>query len=233
MSTRHSEERGTRKARLLLVDDHPIIREGLIRLVARQEDMEVCAQASTAQEALQAVAAHEPDLAIVDLALGDDDGLDLVKDLKARHAHLGILVLSMHDENFYAERALRAGAMGYVMKQERLQTVVEAARRILDGGVYLSPRMLARTVRRFSGRSQPQDDSPVDSLSDREFQVFRLLGEGLGPTAIAQRLHISVKTVETHREHIKAKLSLDDAAMLRQCAIQWSQEHFAGGSPPT
>jgi DNA-binding NarL/FixJ family response regulator len=216
----------------LLVDDHPLIREGLIRHISKQHDMEVCAQANTAHEALRAAAAHQPDLAIVDLALGEDDGMDLVRDLRARYPKTEALVLSMHDETFYAERALRAGAMGYVMKQERLQTVIEAIRKILDGEVFLSPRMTARTVRRFSGRTKPEEKSLTDSLSDREFQIFRLLGEGLGPTAIAQRLHISVKTVETHREHIKTKLNLVDASMLRQCAIQWAQQQLATGSPP-
>jgi DNA-binding NarL/FixJ family response regulator len=233
MTTTPNPQPSTRVARILLVDDHPLIREGLARLISRQQDMEVCAEATNAHEALQVAAAHKPEVAIIDLTLGEDDGMDLVKDFRIRFPDIKPLVLSVHDENFYAERALRAGAVGYIMKQERLQTVVEAIRKALQGEVYLSPHMTARTMRLYSGRARPEDTSPIDALSDRAFQIFRLIGEGLGPTDIARRLHISVKTVETHREHIKTKLNIDDATMLRQCAIQWVQKHLSDGAKPS
>lgn len=231
-NTMHPRARD-RKARILVVDDHPLIREGIARLIDAQADMEVVAEATSAREALAAAAAKEPDLAIVDLSLGDDDGIDLIRDLKTRHPGLEALVLSMHDEELVAERALRAGAMGYVMKLECIQTVVEAIHRVLEGEVYLSPRMTSKTVRRLTGGARPEAAAPLDSLSYREQQVLRLIGEGLGPKAIGERLHISVKTVETHREHIKAKLNLEDATALRKWAIQAARSGLGGGPGPS
>ncbi len=213
------------KALVMVVDDHPLVRQGLTSLINRQPDMEVCGEADDPHGALAAAARHAPRLAIVDLSLGAADGLDLVKDLKARHQKMDILVLSMHDETFYAERALRAGASGYVMKQERLGVVVDAARRIIGGQIYLSEKMTARLMRRIAGRGAEQAATPAESLSDRELQVLHLMGRGLGVSEIAQRLHISPKTVETHRSRLKERLNLDSARALRQYAIQWAKEN--------
>lgn len=210
-------------SRILLVDDHPMIQEGLKQLIAKQPDLELCGAATTGREALEQAAQLRPDLAIVDLSLEDMDGLDLIRDLTGRNPGLAILVLSMRDERFYAERALRAGARGYVPKGRRPRTVMAAIRAVLDGQVYLSEKMASRLLRRVVHEAPPEDSSPVDSLSDRELEVFSLIGQGLGPSKIAQRLHLSVKTIETYRSHIKRKLKLEDAAALRQCAIQWAR----------
>jgi len=213
------------KASVLIVDDHPIIRQGLAALINRQGDLAVCAEADEPRAALAAAAKERPRLAVVDISLAQADGLELIKDLKARQPKMDVLVLSMHDEIVYAERALRAGASGYVMKQERLATVIAALRQVLSGQVYLSDKMTARLMRRFAGaKVEEQGAGPADLLSDRELQILRLLGEGLGPTDIADRLHISTKTIETHRARIKEKLNLDSASALRQFAIQWTQQ---------
>jgi DNA-binding NarL/FixJ family response regulator len=213
------------KAPVLVVDDHPAIRQGLVTVINRQADMEVLAEAGDPREALAAAERLEPRLAVVDISLADADGLDLVKDLKLRHPGMDILVLSMHDEVVYAERALRAGASGYVMKHERLGTVVEALRRVLQGQVHLSEKMTSRLMRRLAGRPPEEAAAPTAALSDRELQVLTLLGKGLGPTLIAERLHLSPKTVETHRARIKDKLKLDSATDLRQYAIEWVSDH--------
>lgn len=215
-----------KRVRILLVDDHPMVRQGIIRVLGREEDFQVCGEAGTAAEAHELARTVQPAVAVVDLALPDADGIELIKDLHARHPDLVILVLSMRDEELYAERALRAGARGYVMKGKRPRQLVEAIRTALDGGVYLSETMAARLMRRLvDADAQGAEGSPVDSLSDRELQVFTLIGEGMGPTRIAEKLHLSVKTIETYRAHIKRKLNLPDAAALRKCAIQWAQNH--------
>ena len=223
MTSKPPPEPANDRASVLIVDDHPLIRQGLAVLINRQADMAVAAEADEPRAALAAATNLRPRLAVVDISLGQADGLALVKDLKARQPKMDILVLSMHDEVVYAERALRAGASGYVMKQERLGTVIEALRRVLQGQVHLSEKMTSRLVRRVAGRSAEPPATPAELLSDREFHVLRLLGQGLGPTEIAQRLHLSPKTVETHRTRIKDKLKLDSAASLRQYAIQWMQ----------
>ncbi len=223
MTGRDDRQSTPAKASVLVVDDHPAIREGLATVIGRQADLAVCAEAGNPHDALAAAATHEPRLAIVDISLGGADGLDLVRDLKARQPKMDILVLSMHDEMVYAERALRAGATGYVMKQERLSVVVQALRRMLQGEAFLSEQMTARLVRRVAGRADAA--SPTEALSDRELQILALLGEGLGPTQIAERLPISPKTVETHRARVRGKLRLQSATELRRYAIEWVREH--------
>ncbi len=209
------------KARLLLVDDHPILREGLSRMINQERDLQVSGQAASADEALQMTNALKPDLAMVDLTLRDVSGLELIKNLRARYPHMRILVLSMHKETLYAERSLRAGANGYLMKQEAPETVLVAIRKVLGGGVYLSDRMATHAVSAWAQGEQQPVASPITLLSDRELEVFELLGRGHGTRQIAEELNLSIKTVETHREHIKLKLQLENASELAQHAFEW------------
>ena len=215
---------GAKKAKkqVFLVDDHPLVRQALSQLINQSGDMAVCGEAEGAPEALRSIAALKPDVAVVDLTLKEGSGLDLVKDLKLRHPDLPVLVLSMHDESTYAERLLRSGARGYVMKDQASDRVVAALRCVLGGEVYLSEKMSARMLHKLVGGAAASL-SPVDLLSDRELQVFELIGQGTGTRNIAEKLHLSVKTVETYREHIKLKLKLDNATDLLQHAIQWTQ----------
>lgn len=208
-------------ARILLVDDHPLILEGLVRLINQHPDLEVCGEVGGFNEALQAAAELTPDLVIVDLSLGTESGLDLIVEFSSRHPELHVLVLSMHDETFYAERALKAGASGYIMKEQSPEKVIRAIQRVLEGEIYLSEKMAGKLLRRLAGKPALEDTSPVSLLSQRELQVLELIGSGLGTSEIARKLILSVKTIETYRAHIKDKLHLDDATALRQFAIQW------------
>ncbi|MBE3070212.1 MAG: response regulator transcription factor [Planctomycetes bacterium] len=211
-------------ARVLVVDDHPVVRQGLALLINHEPDLAVCGEAATAAEALKAIADTRPDVAIVDLSLKGASGLDLIKDIKVRHPGLPVLVLSMSDENVYAERALRAGARGYMMKEEATEKVLTALRRVLAGAVYLSDAMASRLLSQFVAGDAPGGGSPVDRLSDRELEVFRLIGQGLGTGEIAHRLHLSPKTIETHRAHIKVKLGLDSGTDLLRQAIRFVED---------
>ena len=206
---------------IIIVDDHPVVRQGLAQLINQEADLHVCGQAEDAHEAVRAIKELAPDMVIVDISLRDTSGMDLIKDIKVRHPDLPILTLSMHDEAVYAERALRAGARGYIMKQEATERVVTAIRCVLAGNVYVSERMAAKMVSKLAGGHSPDNSSPVDCLSDRELEVYRLIGEGHGTRKIAQTLHLSVKTIETYRAHIKEKLGLKDANELFRSAIEW------------
>jgi DNA-binding NarL/FixJ family response regulator len=217
-----ADQRG--KTRILIVDDHPIVREGLTRRINRQPDLVVCGESGSAAEAMKAIAHCRPDLVIADLTLPDKSGLDLIKDLKARYPKLPALVLSMHDEKLYAERALKAGAIGYVMKQEATEHIIEAIRCALAGHVYLSRDMSARLLGTFVAGKKPTPASPVETLSDRELEVFELTGQGLGTRQVAERLHVSIKTVEAHKIRIKTKLDLESASELAQQAALWAQK---------
>jgi DNA-binding NarL/FixJ family response regulator len=210
-----------KKLRVFLVDDHSVLRQGMGRLIDSEKDMEVCGQAGDSAEAMQRLPAAKPDIALIDLGLKGVGGLDLIKILKQRLPRLPVLVMSMFEESIYAERALRAGAKGYVMKHEPSDTVIAALRRVASGKTYLSPSMSERMLDKLSARGAAR--SPMESLSDRELEIFRLLGEGLRPGAIAEKLHLSVKTVETYREQIKAKLNLGSASELAQYAISWAK----------
>ena len=214
----------TGKDRILVVDDHPLIRQGLMQLINSQPDMEVVGEAKNGHEAIEALSKLDPDLAIIDITLEDLSGIDLIKDLKARYPDLSVLVLSMHDESIYAERALRAGARGFIMKGGRLKDMMTAIRKVHSGEVYLSDTMTARLMHRLVGNSGSMDSSPMDLLTERELRIMELIGEGMGPSRIAKTLHLSVKTIETHRAHIKEKLGLDDAAAVRRYAIQWTRD---------
>jgi len=207
--------------RVFIVDDHPIVREGLAQLINQEEDLTVCGDAGDAATAISALGACAPDIAIVDISLGDVSGLQLVKDITSKYKKMAVLVLSMHDDRVYAERALRAGAKGYIMKQEATQKVVSAIRKIVSGGVYLSDESAARMMHSFVGGEEAGGALPEDVLSDRELEVFQLIGQGFKSREISSKLNLSVKTIETYREHIKDKLSLEDATELVRYAIQW------------
>jgi DNA-binding NarL/FixJ family response regulator len=220
---------GMPKIRVLLVDDHPLVREGLAVTINQESDMAVCAHAASASEALQAAAATHPDVAVVDLTLEGAHGIDLLKDLSVQYPAIRVLVLSMHDEMLYAERAARTGARGYVMKKAPPENLVEAIRKVARGSLCFSDAILLRMHREMSGSPRPPDPSPVARLSDRELAVFELLGRGVKTRQIAEDLHISVKTVQAHCEHIKAKLELPDFTSLTRFAVHWlATEHGNG-----
>jgi len=212
----------TKKSRVFVVDDHPIVRQGLALLINREVDLVVCGEAEDAQTAVQSVATAKPDILVVDISLNGPDGLDLLKDIHSRYPDLPVLILSMHDESIYAERALRAGAQGYIMKQEATEKVLVALRRILSHEIYVSERIANRMLQRFIGSPSAGTHSSIADLTDRELEVFRLIGEGHSTRRIAEELHISVKTVESYQAHIKEKLSLRSARELVQHAIQWN-----------
>jgi DNA-binding NarL/FixJ family response regulator len=209
------------KVRVLLVDDHPMVRQGLARLINDEADLCVCGEADSAASALGMLDSVQPDLAIVDISMDGIDGIELVKELRAKRPQMPALVLSMHDESLYAERVLRAGAKGYVTKQEAPEKVMTAIRRVLAGDVYVSDKIASRLLKAVTGPQKEPMLSPLDRLSDRELQVFRLIGGGLSVREIAEKLFLSVKTIETHREHIKEKLNLKSAAELLRYAVQY------------
>jgi DNA-binding NarL/FixJ family response regulator len=209
------------KHRVFLVDDHPIVRQGLTLLINQEPDLVVCGEAEDAESVPGALAALQPDILILDISLNGPDGLDLLKLIRTTDGDLPILMLSMHDESVYAERALRAGANGYIMKQEATEKVLDAIRRILRREVYVSERVGNRMLQQMVARPATVRKMSIDCLSDRELEVFRLIGDGHGTREIAETLHLSIKTVESYQAHIKEKLSLASARALMQRAIEW------------
>ena len=212
------------KIQIFLVEDHPIFRKGLAEILNSQKHFEVCGEAEDALEALTAIKEKRPDFVILDVSLKNSSGIELIKDIKLRYSDIPILTLSMHDEAIYAERALRAGARGYLMKQEAPETVVKAVSHILGGNIYVSDKIATRMFNKLIEGQSNIENSPVDILTDRELEVFQLIGRGLGTRQIAQKLHVSVKTIENHRAHIKEKLNLSSAIELVQHATLWIQE---------
>jgi DNA-binding NarL/FixJ family response regulator len=212
------------KRRILLVDDHPLLRKGIGQLINEQEDLVVCGEAEDRAEALALIEQAQPDLAVIDLSLKEDLGLELIKDCKARFPALLMLVLSMHDEKFYAERVLRAGARGYIMKAEASEKVLVALREVLRGGVFVSNAVADRILDKATGAPRLSDGQQWARLTDREAEVFTLMGKGYGSQQIGRRLHVSVKTVETHRANIKLKLGLSTPQDLLQHAILYAQQ---------
>lgn len=209
------------RRRILVVDDHPMMREGLRQLIANEPDLEVCCEAEDAPTALRFLD-QRPDLAIVDITLRDSNGLELIKDIRVRQPDTPVLVLSMHDESLYAERVLRAGGQGYIMKHEGGEKIMAAIRQVLAGRVYLSEKMSDRLLGQFAGRrATPAAGPSVERLTDREFEVFQLIGRGGSTRAIAAKLRVSVKTVEAHRVNIKQKLNLATAPELIRFAVRW------------
>ena len=210
------------RRRVLVVDDHPIVRHGLTLLINHEADLIVCGEAEDAQSATRAIVSLRPDLVIVDISLGGPDGLELLKQIRKRNANLPVLVLSMHDATTYAERVLRAGANGYIMKQEATDRVLTAIRCILEGHVYVPDRVASRLLRQYAHTSTATARSSLAALSDRELEVFRLIGEGRSTRQIAEILNLSVKTVESYQAHIKEKLELITARELQYFAIEWA-----------
>jgi DNA-binding NarL/FixJ family response regulator len=215
--------------RVVIVDDHPLLRKGVGQLINNEKDLMVVGEAEDAAKALTAIETARPDVALIDISLGGASGIELLKNIKARFPKLQVLVLSMHDESVYAHRALRAGASGYIMKQEATEKVLTALRKVLRGEVYLSERLGARMLNTLVGGRSTTAASPIEALSDRELEVFSLIGQGHGTRPIAEKLHLSVKTIESHRAHIKEKLNLQTATELVHHAIQWVQSERVVG----
>lgn len=211
------------KTKIILVDDHPLVREWLTNLIHQQPDLQVCGGAETAPEALQQIEKLKPDVAIVDISLKDGSGIELIKNIKAVDPRVEIVVLSMHDERLYAERALRAGARAYVMKRESTGNIIAAVRRVLAGQLFVSDRMSAIFAQKFVGGKSPTDTSPIDQLSDRELEVFQMLGEGIETRRIAESLNVSMKTVQVYCARIKEKLNLANATELLREAVRWHE----------
>lgn len=212
-------------ARILIVDDHPAVREALAIRIAGEADLEVCGEASDVNEALRLVASLHPDVAVIDIALKNGNGVELIKRLKAKNDQFRAIVWSMYGEELYAERALRAGAMGYINKEQATSKIIEAIRHVLAGKIYLSPAMTEKFLKRAVGQVREAHISPVDALSDRELEVLRLIGNAVKTAEIAKRLHLSVKTIETYRDRIRQKLDLADGAELARYAAQWVLEN--------
>jgi DNA-binding NarL/FixJ family response regulator len=215
-----------KRARVLIVDDHPAVREALAMRIGRQADLEVCGEAADMSEALRLVADTRPDVAVVDISLKTGCGIDLIKRIKDRDDTVRMLVWSTHSESLYAERALRAGALGYITKDQATDKIVEGIRRVLEGKVYLSDAMVQTMLQRTVGGERAEvTRSPLDALANRELEVFRLIGQGVKTAELAERLHLSVKTIETYRDRIREKLDLSDGTELAHYATKWMLEN--------
>lgn len=212
-----------RKYRIFLVDDHPILLQGLVDLINRQKDLEVCGQASRGSEAMEKAPRLKPDLTLVDITLKDGNGIELIKSLKAFDPSMKMMVLSMHDERLYAERALRAGARGYIMKEEASENIVSAIQTVMKGEIYLSDHMKKRMLHHLVDGPPEEIGFSLDKLSDRELEVYQLIGNGYGTRQIAEKLNLSVKTIESYRESLKQKLKFADGQELVRHAIQWNK----------
>ena len=208
------------KKRILIVDDHPMMRQGLAQLIGEESDLTICGEAEKASQALEAIGALRPDLVLADISLPDKNGLELIKDMRAIQPGLTVLVISMHDESLYAERVLRAGGRGYIMKQEGPEKILQAIRQVLDGQICASGKMSARILDALSAR-RAKGNSPIARLTDREFEILQLIGQGRDSHVIAQQLNLSVKTVDAHRGHIKEKLGLKNGTELICYAARW------------
>jgi DNA-binding NarL/FixJ family response regulator len=218
-------KKAQKRAMVLIVDDHPALRDALATRMADLPDLEVCGEAADEAEALRLVADKKPDIAIIDISLKSGDGLDLIRRIKDRHADVRMLVCSMYSESMYAERALRAGAQGYITKEEATSQIIAAIRHVLAGNVYLAQGLANKILSRAVGGSGGPDRPPIDTLSDRELEVLQRLGKGMNTRRIARQLHLSVKTIETYRSRIREKLDLEDGTDLIRYASQWVLEN--------
>jgi len=213
------------KHRIFIIDDHPLVREGLTNLINRHDDLMVCGEAEDSAEAIAGIARTQPDVAVIDISLKNESGLELVKNLQSQFPAVGLIVLSMHDEALYAERALRAGARGYVMKRETTKSVLTAIRRVLEGSVYISQRVVNSMARRFVLSDKELPSSPVEQLSDRELEIFRLLGQGCTTSQIADDLHLSLKTVQAYCARAREKFGVNSFGELIRLAVRWDAAH--------
>jgi DNA-binding NarL/FixJ family response regulator len=221
MSAREAGRQGKAGRRILVVDDHPMTRYGITQLLQQEPDLEVCGEAGSARQALSAVEALAPDMVLTDLSMPGQHGLEFIKDMHALHPDMDVLVVSMHDETLFAERVLRAGARGYIMKNEGGEKLVEAVRLVLQGKVYISEPLSSSLLDHFTGRRPSNSGKALGKLTDREFEVFQLIGKGLATREIAQTLHVSIKTVDTHRLHVRQKLKLKSGPELIKHAVQF------------
>lgn len=215
------------KKRILIVDDHPMMRHGIAQLIRAEPDLAVCGEAENARDAFDVVGILKPDLVLADISLPDKNGLEMLKDFQAILPALPVLVVSTHDETLYAERVLRAGGRGYIMKQEGGEKLMQAIRHVLNGKIYVSDAISAGILETFSGQRAGAEGSPMEKLTDREFEIFQLVGQGQGTKDIAYKLHLSAKTVDVHRANIKAKLKLVSAPELIHYAVRWTESHAA------
>jgi DNA-binding NarL/FixJ family response regulator len=212
-----------KKTKIVLVDDHPLVREWLANLINQQLDLEVIGDADSAPKALQVIAAAQPEIAIVDISMEGGSGLELIKDIRASYPNVAVLVLSMHDESIYAERAFRAGARAYIMKREATKRVLEAIRCVLEGKLYMSDKMAMKMAEKFVDGRPAAEGSPIEKLSDRELEVFQLLGRGYNTRQIADELHVSFKTIQSFSARIKEKLNFSNANELLREAVRWHE----------
>ncbi|MDH5203223.1 MAG: response regulator transcription factor [Nitrospirota bacterium] len=221
MVTKPQGKSQTKITKILIVDDHPIFRKGLTQLINQETNFTVCGEAEDTHKALEAISEQKPDLIIVDISLKGIDGIELIKKIKLKYSNLSVLVVSMHDESFFAERALRAGARGYIMKQEAVEKMMEAICKVLNGEIYVSEKIGSKLLEKFIDGKPDKMYSPLEALSDRELEVFQLIGQGLETRQVAKELHVSIKTVESYRAHIKEKLKIKTSTELLRYAIRW------------
>lgn len=221
MTTRKSRSKGSAKKTIFILDDHPMMREGLAQLINHEADLAVCGDAGTARDLEGAIARLKPDLLLADISLPEKNGLEVIKDMQALYPELPVLIISMHDESLYAERVLRAGGRGYIMKQEGGKKLMEAIRQVLSGKIYVSDQISGKILESLSHRNEAASGRPMENLTDREFEVLQLLGLGKGTSEIAQQLHLSNKTVEAHRANIKRKLNIKTGPELVRYAVRW------------
>ena len=229
MKNQQKQSGANNRKKILIVDDHPMMREGLAQLIGHEKDLIVCGEAGSAHQALEIIDQTKPDLVLVDISLAGKSGLELIKDIQSAHSGMAILVISMHEESLYAERVLRAGGRGYVMKQEGGKKLMLAMRQVLNGQVYVSDRMSAKILEIFSGRRPQTASLTVELLTDREFEIFQLFGQGKATREVADQLHLSAKTVEVHRVNMKKKLKVKTVPELIRYAVRWVESQSATG----
>jgi len=220
---KNQDKTNENKTQVLIVDDHPVVRDGLTTIINHEQDLNVCGEADDAQEALKAVTELKPDVVVADISLKNSDGIELTKSIKAGHPKLPVIVLSVHDESVYAERALLAGAKAYLMKDAVSENIVKAIRTVLSGEIYVSNTISKKFLHKIAGDKKGTTKTPIENLSYREFEIFRLIGKGFKASQIARQLHLSTKTIETYRSRIKEKLNLPNAAELLQYSIKWAK----------
>jgi len=212
-----------KKTQVFIVDDHPVVRDGLTTIINHEQDLNVCGQADDAPEALKAIDELKPDVVVVDISLKSSNGIELTKSINAQHTNLFVIVLSLHDESVYAERSLSAGAKAYLMKDAASESIIKAIRTVLSGEIYVSDKISKKFLHTIGRNKAGETKTPIESLSDRELEIFRMIGDGLKASQIAKQLHLSTKTIETYRSRIKEKLNLPNAAELLQYSIKWAK----------